>query len=315
MNPPPIDPVATNASRPLWSVMIPTYNCAALLRQTLQSVLTQAPGPEEMQIEVNDDCSSDDPEAVVHEVGGGRVAFHRNAKNVGGMANFNNCLNRSRGQLVHILHGDDFVLPGFYGALAAAAAKNPDVAFLAARVFYVDEDGYFSGVSPRVRSLERAGRSAREFYYETAAQFAGIVVRRTFYETHGGFIPELTHLTDREMWIRAITRGGGVVLPDALAGYRRFDSNMTARNRRTAEDMRALERLHLFLARTLPDFDAPGARRRLLEEALDQYWRFVTLGDAEAAAANLKFWRERAVFRDRVRLAISRVRRRLDRAA
>ena len=53
---------------PLWSVMIPTYNCARYLRETLASVLAQDPGPEVMQIKVIDDCSTlDDPEAVVTE--------------------------------------------------------------------------------------------------------------------------------------------------------------------------------------------------------------------------------------------------------
>ena len=56
--------------RPTWSVMIPTYNCAALLRETLKGVLAQDPGPERMQIEVIDDASTkDDPEAVVREQG------------------------------------------------------------------------------------------------------------------------------------------------------------------------------------------------------------------------------------------------------
>ena len=38
--------------------MIPAYNPPAdYLAQTLRSVLAQAPGPEQMQIEVVDDCS------------------------------------------------------------------------------------------------------------------------------------------------------------------------------------------------------------------------------------------------------------------
>jgi cellulose synthase/poly-beta-1,6-N-acetylglucosamine synthase-like glycosyltransferase len=38
-----IPPVPEGASRPLWSVMIPTYNCANYLRETLTSVLAQDP--------------------------------------------------------------------------------------------------------------------------------------------------------------------------------------------------------------------------------------------------------------------------------
>ncbi|HZG65515.1 MAG TPA: glycosyltransferase, partial [Herpetosiphonaceae bacterium] len=68
-----ITPVRDGAPRPLWSVMIPTYNCARYLRGTLESVLAQDPGPDHMQIEVVDDGSQDDPAAVVAEVGRGRV--------------------------------------------------------------------------------------------------------------------------------------------------------------------------------------------------------------------------------------------------
>ena len=66
-----IFPVPEGIPRPLLSVMIPTYNCANYLRETLTSVLTQDPGVELMQIEVVDDHSTkDDPEAVVRELAG-----------------------------------------------------------------------------------------------------------------------------------------------------------------------------------------------------------------------------------------------------
>ena len=46
--------------RPFWSVMIPTYNCGDYLRRTLESVLCQDPGPDKMQIDVVDGCSTED---------------------------------------------------------------------------------------------------------------------------------------------------------------------------------------------------------------------------------------------------------------
>ena len=50
--------------RPLWSVMIPTFHCARFLRQTLESVLSQDPGPDVMQIEIVDDCSNNNTASV-----------------------------------------------------------------------------------------------------------------------------------------------------------------------------------------------------------------------------------------------------------
>src|SRR5438105_12861529 len=98
--------------RPFWSVMMPTYNPRAdYLEETLQSVLQQDPGPEQMQIEVIDDCSTDDLAAqTVGRVGGGRVTFRAEPQNRGLADTWNRCIERARGHWVHILHQDDFVL-------------------------------------------------------------------------------------------------------------------------------------------------------------------------------------------------------------
>ena len=83
--PPAHSPVPPLAERPFWSVMIPIYNCREdYLRETLGSVLRQAPGAADMQIEVLDNCSTiGDPEAVVREMGAGRIGFHRQTHNLG----------------------------------------------------------------------------------------------------------------------------------------------------------------------------------------------------------------------------------------
>jgi hypothetical protein len=99
-----IAPVPPGVVRPLWSVMIPTFNCAAYLRDTLASVLEQDPGRDVMQIEVVDDHSTrDDPAAVVAELGRGRVEFFRQPRNTGVTTNLTTALQRSRGHLVHLL--------------------------------------------------------------------------------------------------------------------------------------------------------------------------------------------------------------------
>jgi Glycosyl transferase family 2 len=120
-------------------------------------VLAQDRGPDHMHIEVVDHASTaDDPAAVVAEVGEGRVAFWRKEPNEGPIANFNTCISRSRGVLVHILHGDDYVADGFYWTIEQMAAESPDVGLYATRHFLVDEEsGALSRVVLRVR-LPRA---------------------------------------------------------------------------------------------------------------------------------------------------------------
>ncbi len=63
--------------------MIPIHNCTeGYLRETLQSVLCQDPGSKTMQIEVIDNCSTiGDPEALVRDIGAGRIDFHRQHEN------------------------------------------------------------------------------------------------------------------------------------------------------------------------------------------------------------------------------------------
>src|SRR5438067_8681030 len=116
-NPPLIFPLQEeNSPRPFWSVMIPTYDPRAdYLEETLLSVRKQDKGPDEMQIEVIDDCSKESTALeVTHRVGAGRVAFHRESENRGLANAWNRCIERARGHWVHILHQDDIVLPGFY---------------------------------------------------------------------------------------------------------------------------------------------------------------------------------------------------------
>jgi glycosyltransferase involved in cell wall biosynthesis len=291
MNIPNIETLPAGTVRPLWSVMIPAYNCASYLRQTLASVLAQDPGPEQMQIEVVDDGSTkDDPESVVRETGKGRVIFHRNPKNQGVTRNFNVCIQRSRGRLVHILHGDDYVLPGFYARVQQAAEEHPGAALLATRSYYVDKKNEITGVTRQLDKLAVTSQCVEDFYYTTPIQTPSVVMRREFYEQHGGFHLELAHTADCEMWARAVGLAGGWVSPEILACYRTFPENDSGQLARTAGNLRDIERLNGIFAGRYPGFDPEQGRRRITQSAWLQMVRFYEAGDAEAELANRRFW-------------------------
>jgi glycosyltransferase involved in cell wall biosynthesis len=140
--------------------MIPIYNCREdYLRETLRSVLGQDPGVADMQIEVIDnDSTIGDPEAVIREMGSERIEYHRQPINVGIIENFNACINRARGQWVHILHGDDTVRSDFYSRARSGIAAHPEVGAALCRTIYMPVDGPGRARGPHSR---RPGRQLR----------------------------------------------------------------------------------------------------------------------------------------------------------
>ena len=285
--PPKISPVAEGVKRPTWSVMIPTYNCAKYLTKTLESVLEQDPGPEHMQIEVVDDCSTlDDPEKVVREVGKGRVAFHRNPNNSGYCTlNFNICIQRSIGHLVHILHGDDYVLPGFYKEIERLKLDNPSAALMATRNLCVNEEGAWIFLSQVMPNHVTCSKKSQEFLFGTPIQCAGVVVKRDFYEAFGAFQPTLVHAADWEMWNRATQKVGAVVSNNVFAVYRSFEANDSGALSRCAGNLKDFLRLTEIFRQENKDFPYNEAVEHVCNQATKQAQRFLQKGNSEAAQA------------------------------
>jgi glycosyltransferase involved in cell wall biosynthesis len=150
---PSISGVQWTGDRPFWSVMIPTYKPRAdYLEETLKSILQQDPGPDRMQIEVVDDCSNNNTAfEVTRRVGAGRVTFHRESENRGLANAWNRCIERARGEWVHILHHDDVVFSGFYERLYHGIC-NPDVGMAFSRFAVMDADGHWGGFGARCAS-------------------------------------------------------------------------------------------------------------------------------------------------------------------
>ncbi|WP_225975138.1 glycosyltransferase family 2 protein [Anseongella ginsenosidimutans] len=217
--PPIIKAVTDCESRPRWSVMIPAYNCIGYLQTALESVLIQDPGPEIMQIEVVDDHSTDgDVRALVARVGKGRVGYYRQPYNRGSLRNFETCLNRSKGHLVHLLHGDDAVLPGFYRVTGALFDAHPQVGAAFTSHIVIDECG--NQVYSRQSLMDKPG--VLSDWLSTIArrqrlQPPAIVVKRLVYEHLGGFFA--FHFNeDWEMWVRIAAHYPVAYSPSGLPG-------------------------------------------------------------------------------------------------
>jgi glycosyltransferase involved in cell wall biosynthesis len=93
---------------PFFSVIVPVFNRASVLGAALQSVLAQT--CQDFEIIVVDDGSSDNPRAVVEQVGDPRIRFVHQENQGGGTAR-NTGINAARGRFVAPLDSDDIFLP------------------------------------------------------------------------------------------------------------------------------------------------------------------------------------------------------------
>jgi glycosyltransferase involved in cell wall biosynthesis len=129
------------ASNPLLSIIIPTYNYAKVLQRAVVSVLEQA--SEEVELRVIDDGSSDDTPAVfaaLSERYGER--FQATRKDNGGTASTrNHGTQLASGRFVLFLDADDELAAGMLPKLCDHLRKQPDINFWLAGHIAIQPDG------------------------------------------------------------------------------------------------------------------------------------------------------------------------------
>jgi GT2 family glycosyltransferase len=234
MSIPVIEPIAS-AEAPELSVMLPAWNAGRFLRSTLESVLAAGPPPG-TQIEVVDDGSTDDTADIARTFADRGVAYHLNGAQKGASANFNVCIQRSRGKIVHLLHADDQVLPGFYEAVAGGMTRTGVVAAFTRAVYIDDLDRELT--TTRTEAATGVWTDAvKVLAVSNRVRPPAIAVRRSAYEAIGGFREDLHHAADWEMWMRLAVSGPIWFVDRPLARYRVHEGQDSSQQVRTAANI------------------------------------------------------------------------------
>jgi glycosyltransferase involved in cell wall biosynthesis len=105
------------------TVLIDTYNYGRFIEEAIESVLAQDFPAQEMEILVVDDGSTDDTAERVRKYGD-RIRFFCKA-NGGQASTLNFGFERARGEIVALLDGDDYWLPGKVRRVVDEFAKQP----------------------------------------------------------------------------------------------------------------------------------------------------------------------------------------------
>ncbi|MBW4615428.1 MAG: glycosyltransferase [Desmonostoc vinosum HA7617-LM4] len=114
--------VNAKLSEPLVSVIIPTYNRPEYLKQAIASAINQT--YQNIEIIVSDNCSLEDPQAIVESFGDSRIRFWRHPQNIGMIANQIHAFSMAQGKYVASLHDDDIWCEEFLAKLVPQLEEN-----------------------------------------------------------------------------------------------------------------------------------------------------------------------------------------------
>lgn len=121
------------------SVIIPTYNRPLYLKQAIESAVRQT--YRNIEIIVSDNCSPENPQAIVDSFQDSRIRFWRNATNLGMFTNVMNAFKKAGGKYVATLNDDDLWEENFLEKLVTPLEANTDLALAFCDQYIIDSDG------------------------------------------------------------------------------------------------------------------------------------------------------------------------------
>jgi glycosyltransferase involved in cell wall biosynthesis len=249
-------------SAPLVSVCLPAYNSAAFVGEALESALAQTYEP--LEILVVDNGSTDGTLELVRGYDDPRVRVSVNERNIGLVANHNQCIRLARGELVKFVHSDDVLYPDAVARLVEVAARSERVGLVfARRAILLDSDEpaalawreRYADLHAPLGPLEEvnAGRPLFERWLagvlgeRDAENWIGeptsVLVRRDAFARVGLFNDRLSQLVDVEMWLRLLFFHDLGFVDEELSGYRHHTQSVSAAHASNGKSW--LERLWL----------------------------------------------------------------------
>ncbi len=182
---------------PRISVIIPTYNRAALLCETLDSVFAQT--FHDYEIIVVDDGSTDDTHARLGALE--QRIIYRRIDNSGQGAARNVGLDLARGEQIAFLDSDELWRPQFLERMSDTLDENLNAGFAYCDYATFDERG--EGKSAHLTPTQKIrGNVFAQLLEEDFLCTGGLMFRRECFDRAGKFDPRLPPVEDWDLWLR-----------------------------------------------------------------------------------------------------------------
>ncbi len=211
-------------SFPLVSVIIPAYNAAAFLGDTLDSVLAQT--YKNLEIIVVDDGSTDTTPHVLESYKDRITVLHQ--ANAGQATARNSGARSAKGEFLAFLDSDDLWDSDKINRQVELINRFPKALAVYCDHRSIDAQGNPLASSGALAHPRPSGNILRALLLGPCIITPGLVLlRRNAFDMMGGFDKTMRGHEDYTLWLRLATQGSFIYSPDTLVSYRQHHQQAT----------------------------------------------------------------------------------------
>ena len=273
-------------TKPLVSIIIPAYNCAGILSETIDSVLKQTYG--NIEIVVVDDGSTDNTgEVAVGFLGSGKVRYYRQ-ENGGPGAARNRGVEAAHGEYLAFVDADDNLTDDSIDKRMALFAEVPELELVYSNYFLRQSkdsvtvrfgenypEKYRALSSEYLNGIVFEGSPSEIFGIPFDFWTGAVLVGRNLMKRVGPFRTDISIGEDRDMWIRMSMNAGRIgYVGSPVAIYNRFSSGLTGRD--PVRYARARRDLNKYFLEKYREENLGGNVKKVIDEKLS--WVYFDLG-------------------------------------
>lgn len=247
---------------PLVSIVTPSFNQAAYLEETIQSVLAQ--DYPRIEYIVIDGGSTDGSVDVIQKYQS-KLAFWVSEQDKGQTDAINKGFNRAKGDILAWINSDDTYNPKAVGEAVLYLMENPDVAMVYADCDFIDEQGRVIG---KFASRQTDYKKLRQGYVHIPQQT--MFFRAKYWKEVGPLDPSFYFAMDYDLWVRIAARAPIKYLPGRTwANFRIHTSSKT--NVNDERGWKEMLRVHY---RDGGSFFAPIVAKYYLRKIIGPLWKW-----------------------------------------
>lgn len=183
------------------SVIVPTYNRADLISETIESILNQT--YKNFELIIVDDGSTDNTEEVIRKFKDSRIKYIK-TDNWGGPARPRNTgIKKAKGEYIAFCDDDDIWLPEKLEKQIRVFQISNETAMLYTRFKTIEGDVISNRIFPE-NGKYKSGNIFKSLYLRSFIACSSVVVKRSVLDQVGLFNtdPNLIAIEDTDLWLR-----------------------------------------------------------------------------------------------------------------